>query len=77
MNKLKRKPLFDLGKKIRSLKDVTVKIGFPKESSETQSEAEGVSPVFKATVNNFGLGVPKRPFINIAFAKNKRDYKIL
>ena len=76
MNKIKRKPKFDLQKKITSLKNVSVKVGFPSESKETTStDTEGVSAVFKATVNNFGLGVPKRPFMNIAFAKNKKDYK--
>lgn len=76
MNKLKTKKKFDFQKKITSLKNVSIKVGFPSEKAETEStDQEGVSALFKATVNNFGLGVPKRPFMNIAFAKNKKKYK--
>jgi len=75
MNELKRKKKFDLQKKIKSLKNISVKVGFPSESQETEStDNEGVSALFKATVNNFGIGIPKRPFVNIAFAKNKNNY---
>jgi len=77
-NKLVVKKKFDLPKKIKSFQNITVKIGFPAESQETQStDKEGVSAVYKATVNNFGLGVPRRPFMNIAFARNKREYRKL
>ena len=76
MNKLKTKKKFDLQKKITSLKNVSIKVGFPSEKAETEStDQEGVSALLKATVNNFGIGVPKRPFMNIAFAKNKNNYK--
>jgi len=75
-NKLVVKKKFNLKKKVKSFEDIIVKVGFPKESSETKStDSEGVSAVFKATSNNFGLGIPKRPFMNIAFEKNKRDYR--
>ena len=57
-------------------KNATVKIGFPASSSKTNStDDEGVTALFKATVNNYGLGVPKRPFMHIAFAQNVKKYK--
>ena len=75
-NKLTVKKRFDLPKQVKKLENITIKVGFPSESPETQSTKDGVSAVFKATVNNFGLGNnPKRPFMNIAFAKNKREYR--
>ena len=76
MNKLKTTKKFDLQKKITTLKNVSIKVGFPSEKRETVStDQEGVTALLKATVNNFGLGIPKRPFMNIAFAKNKNKYK--
>ncbi|MHA1304824.1 MAG: hypothetical protein ACTSPI_14095 [Candidatus Heimdallarchaeaceae archaeon] len=78
MNELKRKKKFDLPKKINSIENTSIKVGFPAVKKETHSEdKQGVSAVFKATVNNFGLGVPKRPFMDISFAKNKSTYKKL
>lgn len=56
----------------KKAKSVSVKIGFPKEKP---SEQDGVSAVYKATVNNYGLGVPKRPFMYIAFAQNVEKYR--
>jgi hypothetical protein len=76
MNKLKTKKKFDLQKKITSLKNVSVKVGFPSDNAETEStDQEGVTALDKATKNNFGLGVPKRPFMNMAFTKNKNNYR--
>jgi len=78
MNELKRKKKFDLPKKINTIENTSIKVGFPAVKKETHSEDnQGVSAVFKATVNNFGLGVPKRPFMAISFAKNKNTYKKL
>ena len=74
-NKLKRKKKFDLPKKVKALKSSYVKAGFPKESSETNSEHEGVTALEKAVSNNFGIGVPERPFMDIAYAKNKGKYR--
>jgi hypothetical protein len=75
-NKLNVDKQINLKKKVKSLKDMVVKVGFPSESSKTLStDQEGVTAVFKATIHNFGLGVPKRPFMDIAFAKNKKEYK--
>ncbi len=74
-NKLQVKKKIDLKKKIKSLKDATLKIGFPNESAKTHSTKDGATAVFKAVVNNFGLGVPRRPFMNVAFAKNKAEYR--
>ena len=75
MNKLKTKKKFDFQNKITSLKNISIKVGFPSESKESEStDQEGVSALTKATVNNFGISVPKRPFMNIAFAKNKKNY---
>jgi len=62
-------------KQIAMLKNMQVKIGYPAENPETSSEENGISAVFKATVNNFGLGVPKRPFMNIAYYANLSKYK--
>lgn len=57
-------------------KNETVKIGFPAIKSETNStDSEGVTALYKATVNNYGLGVPKRPFMEVAFAQNISKYK--
>ncbi len=56
-------------------KNQSVKIGFPSANSKTTSMEDGVTALFKATVNNFGLGVPKRPFMAMAFAKNANKYK--
>lgn len=74
-NELRVKKKIDLKKKIKSLKDATLKIGFPNESAKTHSTKDGATAVHKAVVNNFGLGVPRRPFMNIAFAKNKAAYR--
>ena len=75
MSKLKSKKHFDIEKKVKELKNLTVSIGFPKENSKTNSQKKGVTALFKAVKNEFGLGVPKRPFLSIAFHKNKDDYK--
>lgn len=56
-------------------KNATVKIGFPASNPETTSTEDGVTALFKAVVNNYGLGVPKRPFMQIAFAQNVKKYK--
>lgn len=56
-------------------KNQSVKIGFPSANSKTNSTEDGVTALYKATVNNFGLGVPKRPFMAMAFAKNADKYK--
>jgi hypothetical protein len=56
-------------------KNAIVKIGFPAKSSATLSTEDGVTALFKATVNNYGLGVPKRPFMKVAFMQNLRKYK--
>lgn len=75
-NKLNISKQINLKKKVESLKDLVVKVGFPAESAKTQStDEDGISAVYKATIHNFGLGVPKRPFMDIAFAKNKKEYK--
>jgi hypothetical protein len=77
-NKLKVNKKIDLTKKLKNVKDLTVSVGFPQESQETNSkDSEGVSALFKATVNNFGLGIPKRPFMKLSFAKNKKEYRKL
>ena len=57
----------------KKAKDRRVKIGFPAGKDTTDSE--GVSALFKAVVNNYGLGVPKRPFMAVAFAQNVDKYK--
>lgn len=67
----------DLDHKFRNGKNAEVKIGFPASSSKTGSEKDGVTALFKATVNNYGLGVPKRPFMSVAFAQNESKYKKL
>ena len=56
-------------------KDLEVKVGFPAEASNTLSTEDGVTALFKATVNNYGLGVPKRPFMSVAFASNAGKYQ--
>jgi hypothetical protein len=86
---LKRKD----GKSVNSTKDLkgfdklernskqkakSVKIGFPAVNSKTMSTDQmGQTALMKATVNNFGLGVPKRPFMEVAFASNVIKYKKL
>jgi len=72
--KLTIKNNFDVKKAIGNLYDATVKVGFPVESSETMSTRDGVSALFKATVNNFGLGVQARPFMVRSFESNKTKY---
>jgi hypothetical protein len=68
----------DLDDKFKNGKNAEVKIGFPASNSKTQSsEDDGVTALYKATVNNFGLGVPKRPFMSVAFAQNLSKYKKL
>jgi hypothetical protein len=57
----------------KKAKDKRVKVGFP--AGKDSADREGVSALFKATVNNFGLGVPKRPFMAVAFAQNVDKYK--
>lgn len=64
-----------LTKTFKDGKNETVKIGFPAANSETQSTKDGVTALFKATVNNYGLGVPKRPFMQIAYAQNLKKYR--
>ncbi|MDD3443221.1 MAG: hypothetical protein PHW89_08155 [Sulfurimonas denitrificans] len=56
-------------------KNASVKVGFPASKSATMSKQDGVTALFKATVNNFGLGVPKRPFMSVAFASNVNKYR--
>jgi hypothetical protein len=53
-------------------KDKRVKVGFPAGKDSVQ---DGVSALDKAIWNNYGLGVPKRPFMAIAFAQNVEKYK--
>jgi len=78
MNELKRKKKFDLPKKINTIENTSIKVGFPAVKKETHSEDnQEVSAVFKATVNNFGLGVPKRPFMAISFVKFANKLGIL
>lgn len=67
----------DLDDKFRNGKNAEVKIGFPADSSKANSEEDGVTALYKATVNNFGLGVPKRPFMEVAFSQNLAKYKKL
>jgi hypothetical protein len=75
-SKLKVKKKFDLKKKIATFENTVVKVGFPKESQESKAvDTKGISAVYKASIHNFGLGVPKRPFMNLAFAKNKKAYQ--
>ena len=62
-------------KQLAMLKDMQVKIGYPSENPETASEEDGVSAASKATINNFGLGVPKRPFMSISYYSNLGKYK--
>lgn len=77
-NKLKVKKKIDIRKILSKTKDITVKVGFPKLSEETLStDSEGATALEKAVINNFGLGVPKRPFMSISFAKNKKAYRSL
>lgn len=76
-NKLIRKQNFDLDKKVKSMKNLFVKAGYPKENSETNSQQDGVTALEKATINNFGIGVPERPFMDIAYAKNRTKYRKL
>ena len=65
-----------LEKTFKDGKNQSVKIGFPSAKSGTNSsDKTGVTALHKATVNNFGLGVPKRPFMAMAFAKNADKYK--
>ena len=59
----------------RDGKNASVKVGFPASKSATMSEQDGVTALYKATVNNFGLGVPKRPFMAVAFASNVNKYR--
>ena len=63
----------DMMKAVKAAKNKRVKIGFP-AGSDTQDE-NGVSALYKAVVNNYGLGVPKRPFMQIAFTKNIAKYQ--
>lgn len=66
----------DLQKTFKDGRNETVKIGFPASNPDTTStDDEGVTALFKATVNNYGLGVPKRPFMHIAFAQNISKYR--
>ena len=57
----------------KKAKDRRVKVGF--HSGKDTTDSEGVSALFKAVVNNYGLGVPKRPFMAVAFAQNVDKYK--
>ncbi|MHA2023995.1 MAG: hypothetical protein ACTSWQ_10075 [Candidatus Thorarchaeota archaeon] len=72
--KLSIKKRFDLKEKVASMQNTTVKVGFPKNSPETHSQRDGVTALFKATVHNFGLGVPLRPFMLKSFHQNKSKY---
>ena len=76
-NKVNRKVFVNLKDKIKTFKSLTVSAGFPKDSSETNSVNEGVTALDKATRNNFGIGVPERPFMDIAYATNKSKYRKL
>ena len=67
----------ELEQRFNEGKNAEVKIGFPAENSATLSTEDGVTALFKATVNNYGLGVPKRPFMAVAFAQNIKKYKKL
>ena len=67
---------FDKLEKNANEKSKSVKIGFPAVNSKTMSiDDMGQTALYKATVNNFGLGVPMRPFMSIAFASNVGKYK--
>lgn len=69
---------FDKLEKNANAKNTSVKIGFPAANPKTMSIGEmGETALYKATVNNFGLGVPMRPFMSIAFASNVGKYKKL
>ena len=76
-NKVNRKVVVNLKDKIKTFKSLTVSAGFPKDSSETNSTNEGVTALEKAVWNNFGIGVPERPFMDIAYATNKAKYRKL
>lgn len=67
----------NLKKQFNNAENEIVKIGFPAKKSETLSEEDGVTALFKATVNNYGLGTPKRPFMDITFAQNIDKYRML
>lgn len=57
-------------------KNQSLKIGFPSTSSKTgDTDDTGVTALYKATVNNFGIGVYKRPFMAMAYAKNVGKYR--
>ena len=72
-NKLNTKKKIKLDAKIKAFQNLNVKVGFPKESSETNSMKDGATALEKATANNYGLGNnPERPFMDIAFSKNKK-----
>lgn len=65
-----------LKKEFDKNKNIEIKVGFPSNNSKTISkDKEGKTALFKATINNYGLGVPKRPFMDIAFSKNINKYK--
>jgi len=75
-NKLKINKTIDIKKKLKGTKNLSIKVGFPSLNQKTSStDTGGISAIDKATINNFGLGVPKRPFMSISFAKNKKIYK--
>jgi hypothetical protein len=76
LSKLKVKTKINIKKSIGKLKDITIKVGFPKMQKETRStDKKGVTALSKANRNNFGLGVPKRPFMDIAYFKNESKYR--
>ena len=58
---------------IKKAKNARVKVGFP--SGKDSTDEDGVSALDKAMINNYGLGVPKRPFMAMAFAQNESKYK--
>ena len=76
-SKVNRKVVVNLKDKIKTFKSLTVSAGFPKDSVETNIINDGVTALYKATVNNFGIGVPERPFMDIAYATNKAKYRKL
>ena len=63
----------------KGIKDISssgLKIGFPSVNPETMSTDDmNQTAVGKAVIHNFGLGVPKRPFMAVAWAKNMKKYK--
>ena len=74
MGNLQVKTKIDVKGIMNNLQNARIKIGFPEESHETLSHHEGVTALHKAVRNNYGIGVPKRPFMQVAFYQNKEKY---